>query len=68
MDTSRSTTEQERLDALRAYDVMDSAPESAFDEIVALASHICEAPTALITLLDETRQWFKARDSCRPRR
>jgi GAF domain-containing protein len=40
---------------------MDSAPETAFDELVELASHICEAPIALITLIDESRQWFKAK-------
>lgn len=54
-------TEHERLEALRAYGVLDSTPEQAFNELTELASHICDAPIALITLVDETRQWFKAR-------
>lgn len=41
--------------------MMDTDPEEAFDELVQLASHICDTPIALITLLDESRQWFKAR-------
>ena len=55
------SNEQARLDALRSYDVMDSGAEDQFDDVVRLASLICEAPIALITLIDEDRQWFKAR-------
>ncbi len=50
-----------RLEALRAEAVLDSAPERAFDDIVQLAQLICEVPIALVTLVDENRQWFKAR-------
>ncbi len=53
--------EQQRLAAVRALDVLDSAPEEAFDAIVKLAARICATPVALITLVDEVRQWFKAR-------
>ena len=53
--------EAERLAALRSYAILDSAPEQAFDDLVELASTICDTPIALITLLDEHRQWFKAR-------
>ena len=52
--------EPARLAALRAYDVLDTPRESDFDDIVMLASRICEAPIAVINLIDETRQWFKA--------
>jgi PAS domain S-box-containing protein len=53
--------EEQRLAALREYAVLDTAPESEFDELVALAAQICEAPIAVITLIDERRQWFKSR-------
>ena len=53
--------ERERLAALMGYDVLDTLPEAAFDDIVFLASVICETPIALISLVDESRQWFKAR-------
>ena len=53
--------EAERLEALRKYDILDTEPEMAYDDLVMLASHICETPMAAITLVDENRQWFKAR-------
>lgn len=40
--------------------LVDSLPEAAFQDIVALASLICDAPIALVTLIDRDRQWFKA--------
>ena len=49
-----------RLSVLDGYDIMDSMPEQAYDDYVKLASVICGTPIALITLLDEHRQWFKA--------
>ena len=52
--------EEQRLAALRRYDVLDTLPEVAFDELARLAAQICGAPIALITLLDEDRQWFKS--------
>src|SRR5690606_36883532 len=53
--------EAERLEALRKYDILDSEPEMAYDDLALLAAHICETPMAAITLVDEARQWFKAR-------
>ncbi len=50
----------ERLAALRAYDILDTPRESDFDEIVLLASEICEAPISVVNLIDADRQWFKA--------
>jgi two-component system, cell cycle sensor histidine kinase and response regulator CckA len=52
--------ERERLAALRSYAVLDTPPEQAFDELTEMAARICEAPIALITLVDERRQWFKS--------
>jgi len=54
-------TEAERLAALARYGVLDSEPEPGFDDIVLLATRICETPVALVSLVAETRQWFKAR-------
>jgi PAS domain S-box-containing protein len=53
--------ERERLEALDAYAVLDTAPEAAFDDITRLASLICETPVALVSLVAGDRQWFKSR-------
>lgn len=53
--------EQDRLEALRHFKVLDTGPEEAFDDIVRLASYVCHTPTALITFVEADRQWFKAR-------
>ena len=50
----------ERMEALRQYDILDTPPEPVFDEAVKLAATICDAPMAVITILDVHRQWFKA--------
>ena len=54
------TEDQQRLEALQEYGIMDTPPEEEFDNITALASRICGTPISLITLLDDQRQWFKA--------
>lgn len=59
--------ERNRIAALRAYGVLHTAPEVDFDDIVRLAAQICATPTALISLVAEDEQWFKARvglDAC----
>ena len=50
-----------RLAATRELEVLDTEPESEFDELVSLAARICGTPMSTITLLDEHRQWFKAK-------
>ena len=53
--------EAERLRALRGYNILDTPPEPAFDDLVRLAADLCGTPCAFIALLDEKRQWFKSR-------
>ena len=53
--------EDERLDELRKLAILDSGAEIAFDNIVELAQHISDCRIALISLVDEDRQWFKAK-------
>jgi GAF domain-containing protein len=55
------TNEAERLKALHQYRILDTKPEQAFDDLTLIASQICGVPIALISLVDEDRQWFKSR-------
>lgn len=52
--------EQLRLEALKRLRILDTQPEEEFNSIVELAAEICDVPIALISLVDEHRQWFKA--------
>jgi GAF domain-containing protein len=53
--------EKKRLKVLWQYEVLDTVPEVLFDDLTELAARICEAPIALISLVDEKRQWFKSK-------
>lgn len=50
-----------RLAALRQFAFLDTDPSDAFDDITRLASYICDTPIALVSLVDEGRQWFLSR-------
>ncbi len=52
--------EEQRLQVLANYHILDTGKEQAFEDIVLLASFICETPIALVSLVDRNRQWFKA--------
>ena len=52
--------EDERLAAVRRYDILDSPPDGAFDRITALAARRCGVPIAIISIVDEDRIWFKS--------
>ena len=67
MIAPRPLDEETRLAVLREYDVLDTPPEQPFDDLTALAAHICRTPIALITLVDEKRQWFKSTFGFEPR-
>lgn len=53
--------EQERLEKLKAYDILDTDPEESFDRITRVSKNALNVPIALISLVDEDRQWFKSR-------
>ena len=55
-----------RLAALDAYGILDTPPEKGFDDIVHLARKACGTPVALVSLVAEDRQWFKARVGFEP--
>ncbi|HEY9878766.1 MAG TPA: PAS domain-containing protein [Leptolyngbyaceae cyanobacterium] len=57
---SLSANEAERLEALRRYNILDTPPELAFDRITSLAARLFDVPTALVSLVDESRAWFKS--------
>ncbi len=56
-----SNNEQFRIESLESFRILDTMPEQEFDDLALLASQICEVPIALISLVDENRQWFKSR-------
>ena len=53
--------EEHRLRVLKQYEILDTADEIAYDNLVVLAAAVCQAPMACICLVDEYRQWFKAK-------
>ena len=55
-----STEKERRLRALHDLEILDTLPESDYDDLVALASEVCGAPIGLLSLIDSERQWFKA--------
>jgi GAF domain-containing protein len=61
MDRNPAKSEAARVAALHQYAILDTEPERAFDDLVLLASFICKTPIALISLVDEDRQWFKSK-------
>ena len=53
--------EQDRLDVLRSYGIIDTEPEPVFNDLAQLAAYVCGTPMSSVSLLDDERQWLKAR-------
>ena len=61
MKTPVSHNEEDRLRELYRLKILDTDSEQEFDDVVELASTICNVPISLISLLEINRQWFKAK-------
>jgi GAF domain-containing protein len=61
MVITKPANEEARIIALQKYAILDTDPEQCFDDLTLLASYVCKTPMALISLVDEDRQWFKSR-------
>ena len=61
MKAALPSDEVARIETLHKYAILDTLEERAFDDVTMLASFICDAPIALISLIDTDRQWFKSR-------
>ena len=61
--SSQESVRQEsaRVAALDRYAILDSEPEQSFDDLVTLAAFVCRTPIAMLSLVDDHRQWFKSR-------
>jgi len=61
METPQSNNEPGRLAALKEYHILDTVAEQAYDDITRLVAHICQVPMSVISIVDESRQWFKSK-------
>ncbi|MBX2846810.1 MAG: GAF domain-containing sensor histidine kinase [Acidiferrobacterales bacterium] len=52
--------EAQRLAKLRSLDILDTLEEEAYDDLTFIAAKICETPISLVSLVDDSRQWFKS--------
>jgi GAF domain-containing protein len=58
---AKPANENARLAALRSFHILDTPAEKTFDDLVRLASYICQTPVAMVSFVDRDRQWFKAK-------
>jgi len=60
LEPPKPSDEAERMQTLRSLQILDSAPEERFDRLTRLAKRLFDVPIALVSLVDENRQWFKS--------
>ena len=60
LEDEAAKKEAARLRDLERYEILDTVPEAAYEDIVLLAAHICQVPIAMISFIDRDRQWIKA--------
>ena len=60
LDQQQQGLEQQRLEALYSYQILDTPFEAAFDHITRLAARLFEVPMAMVTLIDQDRAWLKS--------
>jgi len=61
MSAALPARENERLQALQDYQILDTPAEPGFDDLTLIAAAICGLPISLVSLIDRERQWFKSR-------
>jgi adenylate cyclase len=67
LSAPKPANEPVRLPALRALNILDTAPEIAYDEIIELAAQICGCPIGYLSFIDDNRRWLKAKYGLPPR-
>ena len=61
MESILLAEEELRLSALYEYNILDTENEEVYDQLTELVANICDTPIALISIIDENREWFKSR-------
>jgi len=60
MEPELYSNEEARLRHVKSYSILDTLPESDYDNLTAIAAEICDTPISLVSILDDKRQWFKS--------
>lgn len=61
LQTARPGDDSVRLRALERFEIVDSTPDPAFDDLARLAAELCTAPFVVVSFVDQNREWFKSR-------